>query len=296
MKFPNIFNKQSQSDDFDLNNPDEGDEDNHEEVGVGTKVKVISALSVVAMAMVVAWWVQEPDPVHSEVLSATNTRAEEPAAKEIAAETLSNLVAATEDVPSSFEIDVVDFAYSPANIEVAPGTTVNWTNMDQVAHTVTGEEFSSSSLKAGETFTYIFEEPGIYEYYCAFHPQMIGTVTVSGSSLPEEEVADELVEEIDVVVPGEEVLTETIVDEATTTTEDIETLNAAANDSLLGEEYLEPTEVVTMDANQIINAEESEALSPDELTTTGPEEILYLTLAALVMFINRKKLALVFKK
>jgi len=76
--------------------------------------------------------------------------------------------------------------YIPLNLEVTPGTTVTWTNDDSVPHTIQslnekGEIiglFNSAPLQTGETFEYTFDESGVYNYYCSFHPWRVGVVTV----------------------------------------------------------------------------------------------------------------------
>ncbi len=83
------------------------------------------------------------------------------------------------------EVTVVDFAFDPETVTVAPGTEVTWTNQDDLNHTVTsGEgspvEFDSGSFTGGETFSMSFDEPGEYRYFCAIHNQMTGSVTVEG--------------------------------------------------------------------------------------------------------------------
>jgi plastocyanin len=74
-----------------------------------------------------------------------------------------------------------DFAFAPANVVVDAGTTVTWTNYDNVRHTVTsdhGSELDSPLLGENETFTHTFDEPGEYWYHCKPHPNMRGLVTV----------------------------------------------------------------------------------------------------------------------
>jgi plastocyanin len=76
---------------------------------------------------------------------------------------------------------VVDVAFQPADIEVVVGATVDWTNEDPFAHTVTARDgaFDSGTMDDGETFSHTFSEPGTFEYVCAIHPSMTGTVTVT---------------------------------------------------------------------------------------------------------------------
>ena len=76
--------------------------------------------------------------------------------------------------------------YIPAEISIAVGDTVTWSNDDTAAHTVTsgiaseGPDgiFDSSLFMAGTTFEYTFDEAGEYDYFCMVHPWMIGKVQV----------------------------------------------------------------------------------------------------------------------
>jgi plastocyanin len=77
-----------------------------------------------------------------------------------------------------------------ANLSVSD--TVTWTNDDSQPHTVTSGQngqpdgkFDSSPnfnplLAPGQTFSHTFTEgAGQYPYYCALHPNIVGTVSVS---------------------------------------------------------------------------------------------------------------------
>jgi plastocyanin len=77
--------------------------------------------------------------------------------------------------------DITDFAFNPGTIEIAVGTTVTWTNNDSVPHTVsqTGGGFESGKMDQGATFSFTFDTPGTYEYFCQYHPNMTGTIIVS---------------------------------------------------------------------------------------------------------------------
>ncbi len=79
------------------------------------------------------------------------------------------------------EVSIEDFAFAPANIVIDAGTTVTWTNYDNVGHTVTsdsGDELDSGLFGEDDTFSHTFETPGEYRYYCEPHPNMKGLVTV----------------------------------------------------------------------------------------------------------------------
>jgi plastocyanin len=77
-------------------------------------------------------------------------------------------------------IDIDNFKFGMASIEVALGTTVKWTNRDDVPHTVTSSTkvFKSQALDTGEVFSYTFTEAGTFEYYCSLHPHMTGKIIV----------------------------------------------------------------------------------------------------------------------
>jgi len=78
-------------------------------------------------------------------------------------------------------VDIVDFNYKPANLQVKAGTTVTFTNSDTFAHTVTAKDksFDSGNMDEGATFEHTFAEAGTFEYLCAIHNSMTGKVTVS---------------------------------------------------------------------------------------------------------------------
>lgn len=79
-------------------------------------------------------------------------------------------------------VTVDNFAFGPAAITVAAGTKVTWTNHDDEPHTVTSANdpklFRSAALDTGDSFSFTFDKPGTYKYFCSIHPQMIGTVVV----------------------------------------------------------------------------------------------------------------------
>lgn len=82
-------------------------------------------------------------------------------------------------------------AFDPNPVQAKAGDTVKWTNDDTTPHTVTSGaggtpdgKFDSSPnlnplLAPGQTFEHEFAEAGEYPYYCALHPNMVGTVSVS---------------------------------------------------------------------------------------------------------------------
>ena len=86
----------------------------------------------------------------------------------------------TPGASSTTEVTIEGFAFRPAEITITEGTTITWYNKDSTAHTVTTQDktFDSGSLLTGAKFSYTFKQKGTFEYYCRFHPSMIGKVTV----------------------------------------------------------------------------------------------------------------------
>ncbi|MER6982440.1 cupredoxin domain-containing protein [Streptomyces carpinensis] len=80
-------------------------------------------------------------------------------------------------------VSIKNFAFSPATLKVAVGTTVTWTNDDTDAHTVTsassGGPLHSAALATHATYRHTFTKPGTYAYLCTIHPFMTATVEVT---------------------------------------------------------------------------------------------------------------------
>lgn len=87
---------------------------------------------------------------------------------------------AVEEQARPGRISITDFAFDPAVTTVPAGTEVTWRNADPADHTVTSTEggFGSDVLRAGDSYSHQFTEPGSYEYQCAIHPEMEGKVKV----------------------------------------------------------------------------------------------------------------------
>ena len=81
-----------------------------------------------------------------------------------------------------------DNFFDQANLTVEPGTTVTWVQSGDNPHTTTSYDglWDSGMIEGGTdgTFSFTFEEPGTYDYFCIPHEDlgMVGTVTVSGGS------------------------------------------------------------------------------------------------------------------
>ena len=71
-------------------------------------------------------------------------------------------------------------AFIPAELNVAVGTTVTWTNNDSTSHTSTSNAvgWNSGIVQRGREFSFAFQSAGTFPYHCDIHPGMVGTVIV----------------------------------------------------------------------------------------------------------------------
>ena len=78
------------------------------------------------------------------------------------------------------EVHIDNFAFTPAEVTIAPGTTVKWLNRDDIPHTVVekGLSFKSKPMDTDESFTHTFSTVGEMEYFCTLHPHMTGKIIV----------------------------------------------------------------------------------------------------------------------
>lgn len=86
--------------------------------------------------------------------------------------------------PAEVNVPMVNNRFNPAELRVSVGTTVTWTNQDSVLHTVTSglrgnpTGLFDASVGPGGTFSFTFNEPGTFEYFCIPHPGMDATIIV----------------------------------------------------------------------------------------------------------------------
>ena len=92
------------------------------------------------------------------------------------------------DAQDGAAVNIVDFAFEPAAVEVPVGATVSWSNSGGAPHTATANDgsFDSGTLQPGAGFSQTFSAAGSFPYACLIHPQMTGTITVTdGAAAPE---------------------------------------------------------------------------------------------------------------
>lgn len=79
-------------------------------------------------------------------------------------------------------VRIIDFAFQPATLTVAAGSTVTWSNAGQARHTVAASDGSviSPDIASGASYKRTFDVPGTYLYYCDIHPEMKASIAVTG--------------------------------------------------------------------------------------------------------------------
>ena len=82
--------------------------------------------------------------------------------------------------PAGTEVKIDNFSFTPQAITVKAGTTITWTNRDDIPHTVVSDEqlFKSKTLDTDDKFSTTLTKPGTYSYFCSIHSKMTGKVIV----------------------------------------------------------------------------------------------------------------------
>jgi len=86
----------------------------------------------------------------------------------------------TRAAPPGAAVSIGNFTFRAQVVAVRPGTTVTWTNGDDIPHTVVSKDglFKSKVLDTGDKFSFTFAKPGSFGYFCSLHPHMTGTIVV----------------------------------------------------------------------------------------------------------------------
>jgi plastocyanin len=91
-----------------------------------------------------------------------------------------NFLAGAQQKTETTEVKIDNFSFGPGTLTVPLGTTVTWTNRDDIPHTVVSTDgvFKSKVLDTDEKFAYTFGKAGTFAYFCSIHPKMTGKVIV----------------------------------------------------------------------------------------------------------------------
>ena len=93
------------------------------------------------------------------------------------------LLAQAQTPPGAVTID--NFTFNPQNLTVKAGTTVTWTNRDDIPHGIASANNAfkkSKALDTDDSFSFTFTTPGTYQYFCYIHPNMTGKIVVESTT------------------------------------------------------------------------------------------------------------------
>ena len=80
-------------------------------------------------------------------------------------------------------VKIGNFTFGPQELKVKAGTTVTWTNEDDIPHTVVSpNNYRSKALDSEDKYSFTFTTPGAYKYFCSLHPHMTGTIVVEAAT------------------------------------------------------------------------------------------------------------------
>jgi amicyanin len=82
-------------------------------------------------------------------------------------------------------VAIENFTFNPPTMTVKAGTTVTWTNKDDIPHGIASASNAftrSLALDTDQSFSFTFTTPGTYEYFCYIHPHMVGKIVVEAAT------------------------------------------------------------------------------------------------------------------
>jgi plastocyanin len=92
---------------------------------------------------------------------------------------------------SYIEVAALDDFFDAEVVRVPVGTQIEWRNVGRNPHTVTADDgsFDSGDMQNGDEFSWTFDKPGVYRYYCKYHGAaggvgMAGMIVVGDVPLP----------------------------------------------------------------------------------------------------------------
>jgi plastocyanin len=86
---------------------------------------------------------------------------------------------------SAGAVSIDNFTFNPPTLRVKSGTKVTWTNKDDIPHGIASSANTfarSQALDTDDSFSFTFDKPGTYQYFCYIHPHMVGTIVVEGTT------------------------------------------------------------------------------------------------------------------
>jgi plastocyanin len=81
-------------------------------------------------------------------------------------------------------VAIDNFTFNPQTVTVKAGTTITWTNKDDIPHAIAavGKQFKSKVMDTDNSYSFTFTTQGSYAYFCSLHPHMTGTIVVEAAT------------------------------------------------------------------------------------------------------------------
>jgi plastocyanin len=150
------------------------------------RLMYVIPLSAIAVLLLAAPGLTQTAPNHIEAsptqttdaVQRTGGAATDPTT--VPAETTAPAESTTPAPDSTTTVEILNNAFNPPQLNVAPGTTVTFVNNDTVPHTATADNglFDSGQLAPGASYPVVLEGAGTVTYHCKLHPEMRGSIVV----------------------------------------------------------------------------------------------------------------------
>ncbi len=96
---------------------------------------------------------------------------------------LTGLAIAAATLPAAaatVRVTITNLTFEPAQVSAHVGDTIEWVNSDFLAHSATGRKKEWDLFIApSKTAQVTLKQPGEIDYYCRFHPNMVGHISVA---------------------------------------------------------------------------------------------------------------------
>ncbi len=82
-------------------------------------------------------------------------------------------------LPEKDTVHILNTGFVPTNLKIDVDNTVIWVNDDNKVHTVTSESFDSGDILPGGSFSHLFDNAGVFAYYCKYHEEKAEVVVIA---------------------------------------------------------------------------------------------------------------------
>ncbi|NJS13469.1 MAG: cupredoxin family copper-binding protein [Sphingopyxis sp.] len=81
-----------------------------------------------------------------------------------------------QSVTKTHMVEIRQFKFYPATLQVKRGDIVVWKNIDAAPHTATSTKWDSGKLNRNQSWSLKINSKGNIEYVCTYHPMMKGKI------------------------------------------------------------------------------------------------------------------------